>query len=253
MSLSALIADDEPLAREGLRMLLAECSEFSRVLEAKHGAEAVRMIRADKPDVVFLDVQMPDVGGFEVVQSVGPERMPAVVFVTAHDRYAIQAFEINAVDYLLKPVSRERFAEALRRMHERRAAATSDSRTLISLLHTIASPPRYLGRLAIRSVGKTYFVTLADVDWMQAAENYVQLHVGTSRHMVHVPMQTLYESLDPALFLRIHRSFIVNVSRIKEVENAGRGEFTLVLRNGERLQSSRSYHDHVKRWMENPF
>lgn len=253
MSLTALIADDEPLAREGLRLLLAECREFSRVLEARHGAEAARMICEDKPDVVFLDVQMPDVGGFEVVQSVGPERMPAVVFVTAHDRYAIQAFEINAVDYLLKPVSRQRFGEALRRMHERRAAATGHERTLISLLQTIASPPRYLTRLAIRSVGKTYFVNLADVDWMQAAENYVELRVGSARHLVHVPMQTLHESLDPALFLRIHRSYIVNVTRIKEVESAGRGEFTLVLRSGERLQSSRSYHDQVKRWMENPF
>jgi two-component system, LytTR family, response regulator len=222
------------------------------VTEARHGAEAVRMIESESPDIVFLDVQMPEMDGFDVVRAIGPERMPAVIFVTAHDRYAIQAFEINAIDYLLKPVSRERFAEALRRMQERLPLARH-GQVLASLLQTLTASPQYLTRLAIRSAGKTYFVNVADVDWMQAAENYVQLYAGTSKHLIHVPMQTLHQSLDPAQFLRIHRSLIVNVSRIKEVENAGRGEFVLVLRNGERLQSSRTYHDEVKRWMENPF
>lgn len=251
--LNALIVDDEPLAREGLKLLLADESDIAHVSEAKHGAEAICLIRERRPDLLFLDVQMPEVDGFDVVREIGPDRMPGVIFVTAHDRYAIQAFEVNAIDYLLKPVGRERFSEAMRRMRERIPHAGSAERMLSSLLQTLASPPKYLTRIAVRSAGKTYFVSLPDVDWMQAAENYVQLHVGTTRHLVHVPMQTLHDSLDPAHFLRIQRSYIVNVSRVKEVESVGRGEYVFVLTTGERLQSSRTYSEQVKKWIENPW
>lgn len=251
--LSALIVDDEPLAREGLKLLLAEDQGIARVTEAKHGAEAIRLIRDEAPDLVFLDVQMPGIDGFDVVREIGPQQMPGVIFVTAHDRYAIRAFEINAIDYLLKPVSRDRFDEAMRRTWDRLPRVGNAERVLTSLLQTLESPPNYLSRVAIRSAAKTYFISLAEVDWMQSAENYVQLHAGAARHLVHVPMQTLHDSLDPAQFLRIHRSYIVNVSRVKEVESVGRGEYVFVLECGERLQSSRTYHALVKRWMENPF
>ena len=251
--LSALIVDDEPLAREGLKLLLAEDKGIERVTEAKHGAEAIRLIRDEAPDLVFLDVQMPEIDGFDVVREVGPKRMPGVIFVTAHDRYAIRAFEINAIDYLLKPVSRERFDEAMRRTWDRLPQVGHAERVLTSLLQTLESSPKYLTRIAIRSSAKTYFVSLADVDWMQAAENYVQLYAGTARHLVHVPMQTLHDSLDPAQYLRIHRSYIVNVSRVKEVESAGRGEYVFVLKGGERLQSSRTYYEQVKKWIDNPW
>ncbi len=251
--LSALIVDDEPLAREGLKLLLAEDQGIARVTEAKHGAEAIRLIRDEAPDLVFLDVQMPGIDGFDVVREIGPQQMPGVIFVTAHDRYAIRAFEINAIDYLLKPVSRDRFDEAMRRTWDRLPRVGNAERVLTSLLQTLESPPNYLSRIAIRSAAKTYFISLAEVDWMQSAENYVQLHAGAARHLVHVPMQTLHDSLDPAQFLRIHRSYIVNVSRVKEVESVGRGEYVFVLECGERLQSSRTYHALVKRWMENPF
>jgi two-component system, LytTR family, response regulator len=251
--LSALIVDDEPLAREGLRMLLAEHSAFGEVRMARHGAEAVRMIGSDAPNIVFLDVQMPEMDGFDVVRTIGPQHMPAIVFVTAHDRYAIQAFELNAIDYLLKPVSRERFDETVKRVQIRLESADQTRRALDSLLQSLAAPRKYLARLAIRTAGKTYFVNIDDVDWMRAAENYVQLHVGATRHLVHLPMQSLEESLDPAKFLRIHRSFIVNLSQVKELENAGRGEYVFVLRSGERLQSSRTYYERVKRWIDNPY
>lgn len=251
--LSALIVDDEPLAREGLKLLLAKDQGIARVTEAKHGAEAIRLIRDEAPDLVFLDVQMPEIDGFDVVREIGPQQMPGVIFVTAHDRYAIRAFEINAIDYLLKPVSRDRFDEAMRRTWDRLPRVGNAERVLTSLLQTLESPPNYLSRVAIRSAAKTYFISLAEVDWMQSAENYVQLHAGAARHLVHVPMQTLHDSLDPAQFLRIHRSYIVNVSRVKEVESVGRGEYVFVLECGERLQSSRTYHALVKRWMENPF
>jgi two-component system LytT family response regulator len=217
MPLTTLIVDDEPLAREGLRMLLSQDAEVSAIHEAKDGREALATIRETRPALVLLDVQMPEMDGFSVVKEIGPEQMPAVVFVTAHDQYAIQAFEINAIDYLLKPVTEERFAQALERakLRIRHRPADEANRQIISLLETIASPRRYLKRLAVRSAGKTVFVEVEDIDWMEAAENYVQLHAGRSGHLLHVAMNTLEKSLDPEMFQRIHRSVIVNVRRIR--------------------------------------
>src|SRR5262249_21179239 len=196
--------------------------------------------------LVFLDVQMPEMDGFSVVREVGPEGMPAVVFVTAHDRYAIRAFEINAIDYLLKPVTTERFRQALERVKERLASPDETNRRMLSLLEVIAPPSRYVKRLAVRSGGKTSLVNVEDIDWIQAAENYVELYVGPGRHMLQVTMNTLQASLDPEVFIRIHRSMMVNVGRIKELQAASHGEYVIVLRSGVRLQSSRTYHDRIK-------
>jgi two-component system, LytTR family, response regulator len=255
MSLTTLLVDDEPLAREGLRMLLSRDLEVSAIHEAKDGREAVSAIRDTKPDLVFLDIQMPEMDGFEVLKEIGAERMPPVVFVTAHDRYAIHAFEINAIDYLLKPVTEERFTQALTRVKERLRFQPADaaSRQILSLLETIASPRRYLRRLAIRSAGKTLFVDVEDVDWMEAAENYVQLHTGRAGHLVHVSMNTLEKSLDPEMFLRIHRSLIVNIRRIKELQPALHGEYVVTLENGVRLQSGRMYNEKLRALAANPF
>ncbi|MGC4050024.1 MAG: LytTR family DNA-binding domain-containing protein [Paludibaculum sp.] len=255
MPFTALLVDDEPLAREGLRMLLAEDPEISDVLEAKNGHEAVELIRSARPDLVFLDVQMPEMGGFEVVREIGAESMPAVVFVTAHDVYAIQAFEINAVDYLLKPVTRERFAKSLVRAkdHLRARPAGEANRQILSLLETIAAPARTVKRLAVRTAGKTVFVEIEEIDWIEAAENYVQLHAGRAEHLLHVTMNALEKSLDPELFLRIHRSIIVNVRRIKELQPVSHGEYVITLSNGVRLQSGRLYSDRVKTLTANPF
>ena len=252
-SMNALIVDDEPLAREGLRMLLREDAEVAQVFEARNGREAVDVIRNEQPSIVFLDVQMPEMDGFDVLKEVGAERIPAVVFVTAHDRYAIQAFEINAIDYLLKPVARDRFAQALSRARSRVAANTDDNRRMVALLETLASPPRYLKRIAVRSAGKTYFVDLQDVVWIQAAENYVQLHMSSSKHLVHTTVQTMQEMLDPQQFMRIHRSLIVNLQHVRELETVTHGEFVFVMRCGARVQSSRTYHDAIKQWSANPF
>jgi two-component system LytT family response regulator len=255
MRLRTLIVDDEPLAREGLRMLLAQDPEVSAIDEAKNGREAVEAVRDRRPDLVFLDVQMPEMDGLSVVQEIGADRMPAVVFVTAHDQYAIRAFEINAIDYLLKPVTEERFNQALDRAKARLNSGPADGASLqiISLLETMASPPRHVSRLAVRSVGKTVFVNVEDVDWIEAAENYVELHAGRSRHLLHVPMNSLEKSLDPEMFLRIHRSIIVNVRRIKELQPSGRGEYVIVLETGVQLQSGRSYHERIKALTANPF
>jgi two-component system LytT family response regulator len=255
MPFTTLIVDDEPLAREGMRMLLSRDPEIASIPEARNGREAVGAIRNSRPDLVFLDVQMPEMDGFEVVREVGAERMPPVVFVTAHDRFAIQAFEINAIDYLLKPVTEERFAQALARAKTRLYSNPADdaNRQIICLLESLATPRRYLKRLAVRSSGKTVFVDLEDVDWMEAAENYVQLHTGRANHLLHVAMNTLEKSLDPEIFLRIHRSTIVNINRIKELQPGAHGEYVITLHSGTRLQSGRSYSEKLKTMSANPF
>lgn len=255
MLLTTLIVDDEPLAREGLRALLSRDPEVSTIREARNGREAVATIRESNPDLVFLDVQMPEMDGFEVVRKIGAEHMPAVVFVTAHDKYAIQAFEINALDYLLKPVIEERFVKALVRakIRIRSDGETDSARQIIGLLETITSPRRYLKRLAVRSAGKTVFVDVEDVDWIEAAENYVELHVGRVSHLLHVTMNTLEKSLDPEIFLRIHRSVIVNFSRIKDLESGAHGEYVITLRDGARLQSGRTYSQRLRALADNPF
>jgi two-component system LytT family response regulator len=251
--MNVLIVDDEPLARAGMRMLLEEESAIASIAEARNGAEAVETIRASRPDLVLLDVQMPGVDGFGVLKELGAEHMPPVIFVTAHDKYAIQAFEVNAIDYLLKPVTRGRFQQALARVREREFTQDVDNRHVVSLLQQLSAPPKYLARVALRSAGRISFVSIDDVLYVQAAENYVQLHLQASRHLLHVPIATLESSLDPQVFLRIHRSLIVNVRHIQELETGPHGEYIVVLKSGARLQSSRSYHEKIKRWAANPF
>ena len=181
--------------------------------------------------------------------------MPAVVFVTAHDQYAMQAFEINALDYLLKPVIEERFAKALLRAKTRiRSNAAADlNRQIMGLIETIVSPQRYLKRLAVRSAAKTLFVDVEEVDWMEAAENYVELHVGRASHLLHGTMNALEKSLDPQIFLRIHRSIIVNLGRIKSLESGTHGEYVVTLQDGVRLQSGRTYSERLRGLANNPF
>jgi two-component system, LytTR family, response regulator len=253
MRLTTLIVDDEPLARDGLRLLLADDPDFAEIHEAANGPEAVAAIRDRRPDLVWLDVQMPEMDGFAVLEQVGVAQLPAVVFVTAHDRYAIRAFEINAIDYLLKPVTAERFQRALDRAKARLQSADDMRLQIRALLDTVASPSRYVKRLAVRATGRTIFVDVDDIDWMQAAENYVELHIAGATQLLHVAMSTLQRSLDPEQFLRIHRSLIVNVRRIQAVEPALHGEYVVLLKSGVRLQSGRTYHEAIKALLANPF
>ena len=244
--MNALIVDDEPLARDGMRMLLEEEPGITKVAQARNGAEAVKLIRAQRPDLVLLDVQMPEMDGFGVLKELGAEAMPPVIFVTAHDQYAIQAFEVNAIDYLLKPVTRERFSQALSRVRERLSIQGPDNQHVLSLLQQLSAPRKFLARVALRSAGKISFVNIEDIQ-------FVQVHLKNARHLLHVPIATLKSSLDPKAFLRIHRSLIVNVRHIHELETGPHGEFIVVLQGGARLQSSRSYHEKIKAWAANPF
>jgi len=255
MRLKVLVVDDEPLAREGLRLHLARQTHASDVIEAINGREAVTLIEHEKPDLVFLDVQMPGMNGLEVVDAVGPEKMPAVVFATAHDQYAIRAFEVSAVDYLLKPVIQERFDVAFARALKRLNAGSSDDsmQRLVTMLGAMAQPPRLLTRFAIRSGDGTIFVPVDDVERIEALQNYVQLHTDAATHILHVTMNTIESSLDPDRFLRIHRSHIVNVQRIKRFWTQPHGIYSVEMNSGERLQSGRTYGERIRSVLSNPF
>ncbi len=252
MRFRVLIVDDEPLAREGLKLMLGSDSQ---VIEARNGREAVAKIRDEKPDLVLLDVQMPRMDGFAVIEAVGADQMPTVIFVTAHDQYAIRAFEISAVDYLLKPVTEERFRIAFERARSRlRAGAPDESaRQMLTVLDAIANPRRYLSRLAVRSGERTIFLTTDDVEWIEAEQNYVRVHAGRAAHLLHVPMNTIETSLDPERFLRIHRSYIVNLQHIRQVWTLAHRQFVLELASGERLQSGRTYGEKIRTVLSNPF
>lgn len=251
MRLRVLVADDEPLAREGIKLMLGD----SQVFEARNGREAVAKIREERPDLVLLDVQMPRMDGFGVVEAVGADKMPAVIFVTAHDQYAIRAFEISAVDYLLKPVTEERFRVAFERARNRLRAERPDesTRQMLSVLDVIANPRRYLSRLAIRSGERTIFLATNDVEWIEAAQNYVRVHAGVATHMLHVPMNTIEMSLDPKCFVRIHRSYIVNLQHIRQWWTLTHGQYVAELASGERLQSGRTYGEKIRPLLSNPF
>jgi two-component system, LytTR family, response regulator len=255
MQLKVLVVDDEPLARDGLKLLLGRQPQVTAVSEARNGREAVALIRQQKPDLVLLDVQMPRMDGFAVVQAVGAEHMPAVIFVTAHDQYAIRAFEIAAVDYLLKPVSEERFSMAFERASSRLRRTPQEEGTgqVLAMLDAIAKPPRQLARLAIRSGERTFFVPVDEVDRIEALQNYVQVHVGGATHLLHVPMNTIEAVLDPQRFLRIHRSHIVNVQRIAQFWSMAHGQYVIELKSGERLPSGRTYRKRIRQALSNPF
>lgn len=250
-----LVVDDEPLAREGLKLLLARQPKVETVAEARNGREAIPLIREQKPDLVFLDVQMPRTDGFAVVHAIGADRMPPVIFVTAHDQYAIQAFEIAAIDYLLKPVTEERFTLAFKRAVGRLHGVPQEdgTRQVLAMLDAVTNPPRQLERFAVRSGERTIFVTVDEVEWIEAFQNYVRLHAGTATHLLHVPMNTIETVLRSDRFLRIHRSRIVNVRCIAQLWSMAHGQYVIELKSGERLQSGRTYSERIRSALTNPF
>jgi two-component system, LytTR family, response regulator len=255
MTLRVLIVDDEELARQRLQRLLAREDDVEVVGEASDGVQAVESIRALAPDLVFLDVQMPEVDGFGVLERLRPQRPPAVVFVTAHDDYALRAFEVHAVDYLRKPFDAMRFKEAFARARDRLAGAEVEERArkLDALLAQVeAQPPRSRERLMVRSDGRLYFVRIDDIDWIEAAGNYVKLHVGRDTHLMRETMAGIEKLLDPSRFLRIHRSAIVNLDRVREMQPWFSGEYTVILRDGTQLRLSRVYRDRLETWMHGP-
>jgi len=255
MTLRVMIVDDEELARQRIRRLLAREADVEVVGEASDGVQAVESIQSLAPDLVFLDVQMPEVDGFAVLERLRPNGAPAVVFVTAHDDYALRAFDVHAVDYLRKPFDATRFREAFARARRRLAGAEAEerARTLEALLSQIRSqPPRSRERLMVRSDGRLYFVRVDDIDWVEAAGNYVKLHVGRDTHLMRETMAGIEKMLDPSRFLRIHRSAIVNLDRVREMQPWFSGEYTVILRDGTQLRLSRIYRDRLETWIHGP-
>jgi len=247
--------DDEPLAREGVRMLLANDPEVVAVHECADGRAAVSAIIETKPDLVFLDVQMPEMCGFEVLKAVGADRMPNTIFVTAYDKYALRAFEVHALDYLLKPYTNERFFRALERAKAQIKISDTHSLNvqLSALLNHLKSGRDLLERIVVKSVGRVSHVDVEEIDWIEAADTYVRLHVGRDSYLVRGTMSGLEAKLDPHKFLRIHRSVIINLSRVKELQPLFHGEYAVKLHDGTQLTSGRSYRDKLQPLLENPF
>ena len=252
-----LIVDDEPLAREGVRVLLEKDPDIEVVGECANGREAVEAIDELGPELLFLDVQMPEMDGFEALARVEAARRPVVVFVTAYDQHALQAFEVHALDYLLKPFKDDRFRAALERAKTqvRQQKVSEISQRLVALLDHTGSPEPaaetsdeapYLTRLVVKTGGRVFFINVEEIDWIEAADYYVRLHVGGKAHLLRETMSNLERRLDPQRFLRIHRSTIVHLERIAALEPYYHGDYMVLLRDGTELKMSRRHRQKVE-------
>ena len=257
MTVRVVVADDEALARRRIARLLAEREDVEVVAECAGGQAAVEAINRLAPDVVLLDVQMPDLNGFDVIAQLDLDRLPAIVFVTAYDQYALRAFEAAAVDYLLKPYEPERFSQALDRAIRWTESARPDAEgQLRRLLDAIrgdrqpsegsATAETRLDRFMVKRRDRTQFIRASDVDWLEADGNYVRLHVGTANHLVRATIASCEERLDPRMFVRTHRRCIENIERVKEVQPWFGGDHVIVLQSGHKLRLSRSYREHFQ-------
>ena len=251
--IKTLIVDDEPPARRNLRALLKDIPDIEIVKECGNGRDAVASIRALQPELVFLDVQMPEMNGFEVLEALTDHPLPGIIFVTAYDQYALKAFEVSALDYLLKPFDDARFHKALaqaRRQIEQQDASELGHK-LLALLGTREIKPgatRYLSRLMVKSAGRVIFIRSDEIDWIEAYDNYVRLHVNGRSHLLRQTMNELEGVLNPEQFARIHRSVIVNLDRVKELRPHV-NEHLVVLRDGSELKLSRTRKEWLERWL----
>lgn len=249
--LRVLLVDDEPLGRERIRSLLSRETGVTVIGEASGGEEAVELITRLKPDLVFLDVQMPGLTGFGVLSQLDPKALPAVIFVTAHDQFALKAFEVHAVDYLLKPFDRDRFQLALKRATDRLSSKQPDalSAQLSAMLSQMqpAPTPKLPDRIPVKTAGRVVFVNVLDIDWVGSADNYVELHVGDHTHLLRETMSAMEQRLPTERFVRISRTAIVNTERVRELQPLFHGEYSVTLKNGTKLTLSRSHRDQLAR------
>lgn len=273
MPIRVLVVDDEPIARRRVRRMLRLEPDVDVIDEVGSGSEAIEAIRKERPDLVLLDVQMPDVDGFGVVDALGAEAMPPTIFVTAFNEYAVRAFDVNAIDYLLKPYDPDRFRSAFQRArsHMERVSSAEQGRKIRALLEQVigddrtsaaladrgpasapngmgAPPPRvrFLDRLMVKHDGRVSFVKVSDVDWFEASGNYVRVHVGKGSHLIRETMHHIEAQLEPSMFVRIHRAVIVNIDRIKELQPWFAGDYVVLLRDGRQLKLSRTYREHLQ-------
>ncbi len=243
MSLTALVVDDEPIARRAIVRLLDADTEIEVLGECGDGASAVEAIRNQSPDLVFLDIQMPAMTGLDVIAAIGAQRMPATIFVTAYEQYAVRAFEANAVDYLVKPFSRERFATTLQRAKSRLSAAGDAQARILQALESLRQRDEYLERIAVRVDEHVIFVAVDDIVWIKANRNTVQIHLADRIHELRETMAALAARLDPRRFARVHRSAIVNVQRVRTIHPWFNGHHVVTMDNGQQLRMSRYQHE----------
>ena len=275
MPVRVLIVDDEPIARRRMRRLLRLEDDVEVIDDVGSGREAIEAIQRDRPDLVLLDVQMPDLDGFGVVDALGIDQMPPTIFVTAFNEYAVRAFDVHAIDYLLKPFDTDRFRAAFvrARVHLEQRSSAEQGRKIRALLEQVlgegavasvdrspssngtapaASAPRhrYVDRLMVKHDGRVFFVKATDVDWFEASGNYVRIHTGKVSHLIRETMQRVEAQLDPSMFVRIHRAVIVNLDRIRELQPWFAGDYVVILRDGRQLKLSRTYREHLHTRMQ---
>ena len=248
----AIIVDDEPLARDGVRLHLDSEPDIEIIGEAGGGEEAVALIETMRPDLIFLDVQMPGLDGFGVLEAVGATHMPVTVFTTAYDQFAVRAFDAHAIDYVLKPYDEDRFRRAVNRARGQiasRKRAEMDQ-SLGSLLEELRMRGQFIERLVVRSGGRIVILRVDEVDWIEAASNYVRLHAGGKEYLLRETMTALEAKLNPGDFVRIHRSTIVRVDKIRELEPLFQGDYVVILEGGTRLTSSRGYRERLQELLQ---
>lgn len=249
-----LIVDDESLARERLRDMLASDAQIEIIAECGNGQEAIDAIQLHSPDLVFLDVEMPGIDGFGVLEALPSDRIPTIIFVTAYDQYAVRAFEVYALDYLLKPFDQERFDKALARAKAQISSEKSEavSQRILSALEEIKTRPVHLERLVIKMNGHVFFIKAEEIDWLEAEGNYVRLHAGKESYLLRDTISALESQLDPKRFIRVHRSAIVNIDRITELQPWFHGEYRIILREGVQLTLSRTYREKLHELLGRP-
>jgi two-component system LytT family response regulator len=244
-SIRTVIIDDERLARQRIRRMLSEFPGFDVAAEFESSEDGLAFLESNAADLLFLDVQMPGMDGFALLESLSAERTPLVIFVTAYDEYALRAFEVHAFDYLLKPFDQTRFEKTIDRARKQLTSEERNSEKLLHLLNEFRQRNQEPARFAIKTPGRLFFVRQEDIDWMEAADNYVNLHVGADTHLIRETMNALEQRLDSHRFLRIHRSTIVNADRIKELRPWFHGEYVVLLKDGTELTLSRTYRERI--------
>jgi two-component system, LytTR family, response regulator len=251
LGIRALIVDDEPLARDRIREMLKDHSEVEVIGEARNGREAIDAVAKHNPDLVFLDVQMPDLDGFDVLQNLDAERLPLIIFVTAYDQHAIRAFNVHAVDYLTKPFDRKRFAEAVDQAKVfMKGTKQADAAGLLGMLQELKAGGRYRERFAIKNGETVFLVRAEDVDAIEAEGNYVRLNLGNASHLLRDTLNNIEAQINPRMFVRIHRRTIVNINRVKELQTWARGEYRVVLSTGAHYTLSRGYRQHFESFIK---
>lgn len=243
--MKVLIVDDEQPARKKIISFLKGEKDIDLILEVGNGIEAIKKIKTEKPDIVFLDIQMPGVDGFGVIQEVGADNMPPVVFVTAYDQYAINAFDVNAVDYLLKPFDKERFSKSYNRVIEKIKFKKAKTNDLKLILDEVKKERKFLERFLVSVGSKYFFVAVREIIFISSAEKYVELHTAKGKYLLRDTMNNVEESLPHEKFARIHRSYIVNVEQIQEMQSWSHGDYIVILKNGEKLNMSRRYKENL--------